>query len=77
MRFLSAAATTLTWLLWTLAKNPEVQEKLREELQEAGTWDSDEEDISLDRLNSLPFLEAVCVSHDFWCFFQKVSNCVN
>ncbi|KAH9821277.1 cytochrome P450 monooxygenase [Melampsora americana] len=54
------AATTLAWLFWTLAKNPSVQEKLRQELQEAGTWNNDEEDISFDRLNSLPFLEAVC-----------------
>ncbi|KAG0146478.1 hypothetical protein CROQUDRAFT_77651 [Cronartium quercuum f. sp. fusiforme G11] len=52
-------ATALTWLLWILAKHPEVQEKLRKELQESKT-DLNNGGQQSDKLTSLPFLDAVC-----------------
>ncbi|EGG00296.1 uncharacterized protein MELLADRAFT_93703 [Melampsora larici-populina 98AG31] len=40
-------ATALTWLLWTLAKHPDVQKRLRRELQEARVVTSDAPSIDL------------------------------
>lgn len=62
---LTAAATALTWLLWCLARNPEAQTRLRDELREAektGATEARGNQIAIDQLNSLTYLDAVCVS---------------
>ncbi|EGG12967.1 cytochrome P450 monooxygenase [Melampsora larici-populina 98AG31] len=54
-------ATSLTWMLWILAKHPDVQDKLRKELQEASAAASQgEEQIPIEQLTSLTYLDAVC-----------------
>ena len=59
--FLVAATDTtssaLNRILHLLALHPDVQDKLRKELEEAF---EDNEELTHDRLVSLPFLEAVC-----------------
>ncbi|KAI5478309.1 cytochrome P450, family 46, subfamily A (cholesterol 24(S)-hydroxylase) [Pseudohyphozyma bogoriensis] len=54
-------ATSLTWLLWTLARHPEVQTKLRAEIREARAKALSEgkEEIDSDDLSSLEYLDAV------------------
>lgn len=57
-RFLVAGhettSTSTTWCLYALAQAPDVQQKLREELQSIPT-----ENPTMDELNELPYLEAV------------------
>lgn len=51
----------LTWMLWILAKHPDIQKRLREELLEAHLALSEgEEQIPVEKLESLEFLDAVC-----------------
>lgn len=52
-------ASAMTWTLWLLAKHPEVQGRLRKEIQRA-RLDSDEAEIPIDELNKLPCLDAIC-----------------
>ncbi|KAH7101937.1 cytochrome P450 [Auriculariales sp. MPI-PUGE-AT-0066] len=47
-------ASTMTWALYTLATQSDVQQKLRDELMEVGS-----DMPSLEELNALPYLEAV------------------
>ncbi|WVQ74481.1 hypothetical protein IAR50_004082 [Cryptococcus sp. DSM 104548] len=47
-------STGLTWILYNLSQNPEVQERLRKEVQSVS-----EDRPSLDTLNTLPYMEAV------------------
>ncbi|KAH9819016.1 cytochrome P450 monooxygenase [Melampsora americana] len=54
-------ATSLTWMLWILAKHPDVQDKLRKELQEESAKPNEgEEQIPFEQLTSLTYLDAVC-----------------
>ncbi|EGG12968.1 cytochrome P450 monooxygenase [Melampsora larici-populina 98AG31] len=56
-----STANSLTWMLWILAKHPNVQDKLRKELQESSVASSEsEEEIPIEQLNSLTYLDAVC-----------------
>ena len=48
----------LARILHLLALNPDVQVKLRAELEEAR--DFDDQDLDYDKLTSLPYLDAVC-----------------
>ncbi|KAI0826389.1 cytochrome P450 [Irpex lacteus] len=55
-------ASTLTWLLWELAKHPEFQDKLRTEIQEKREEISllaDQAEFSVDDLEDMPFLQAL------------------
>ncbi|GAA5844473.1 hypothetical protein JCM9279_006317 [Rhodotorula babjevae] len=54
-------STALTWTLWMLAKAPEVQAKLREEVRAARAKSSSEglDDLDSRVLDSLPYLDAV------------------
>ena len=56
-------ANTLTWLLWELAKHPEIQDRLRLEIQEKRKRvlerDGEGIDFKLEDLESMPFLQAV------------------
>ena len=47
----------LSRILHLLALHPDIQDKLRQELKEAS---EDNEEMTHDRLVSLPFLDAVC-----------------
>ncbi|KAJ3756193.1 cytochrome P450 [Lentinula raphanica] len=51
--------SALSRLLFLLAKHPEVQEKLRQEVIEARR-NNNGEDLSYNEINSLPYLDAVC-----------------
>ncbi|MBW0552186.1 hypothetical protein O181_091901 [Austropuccinia psidii MF-1] len=58
-------ASALTWFLWILAKNPEIQNRLRQEIFNATPSSDDEiEDSkttwSLDQINGLSYLDAFC-----------------
>ncbi|KAK4057130.1 hypothetical protein OIO90_001625 [Microbotryomycetes sp. JL221] len=55
------SSTALTWLLWTLAQRRDVQDKLRAEVRQArmAAQADGEEELSLDRLNGLEYLDAV------------------
>ncbi len=65
-------ANTLTWMLWELAKHPDFQETLRDEIR-AKREDMNLRDVgdsaatcdfSMDDLESMPFLQAIVkVSH--------------
>ncbi|KAJ3767707.1 cytochrome P450 [Lentinula raphanica] len=52
-------SSALSRLLFLLAKHPEVQEKLRQEVIEARR-NNNGEDLSYNEINSLPYLDAVC-----------------
>ncbi|GAA5968939.1 hypothetical protein JCM3765_002935 [Sporobolomyces pararoseus] len=54
-------STSLTWTLWTLARFPEKQTRLRQEIREARKKAKSEglEEIESDDLNALPYLDAV------------------
>ena len=52
----SQTAATLTFVVYLLAQHPEVQEKLREELNTARK----DGELSYDDLVNLPYLDAVC-----------------
>ncbi|GAA5911789.1 cytochrome P450 [Sporobolomyces salmoneus] len=54
-------STSLTWTLWTLARYPEKQSKLREEIREARKAAKSKglEEIESDDLAALPYLDAV------------------
>ena len=59
------SSITLTWMLWLLAKNPDVQDQLREELSTISCPDAFE-DLSVDEIDSLyggiselPYLDKV------------------
>ena len=56
-------STSLTWTLWTLARFPEKQTKLRQEIREARKKAKSDglEEIESDDLNALPYLDAVTV----------------
>lgn len=66
MNFLAAGhettATALQWAIYLLCKHPEVQERLREELQSSKLTNVRESfvDISSDDVDNLPYLGAVC-----------------
>ncbi|KAL8277160.1 hypothetical protein RQP46_010488 [Phenoliferia psychrophenolica] len=55
-------STALTWTLWTLARHPDVQDRLRKELRDARRKASEEgrTELESDELNSLKYLDAVC-----------------
>ncbi|KAL8277134.1 hypothetical protein RQP46_010462 [Phenoliferia psychrophenolica] len=55
-------STSLTWTLWTLARHPDVQDRLRKELRDARRKASEEgrSELESDELNSLKYLDAVC-----------------
>ena len=55
---LDTSATQLAVLMFFLAKNPEVQEKLEEEISDA-LAQSDEDELDYDKLQSLPYLDMV------------------
>ncbi|KAI2621394.1 cytochrome P450 [Hypomontagnella submonticulosa] len=64
MTFLAAGhettATAMTWAVYMLAKNPEMQKRLRAEIREKlPTLDSDRDISSLD-IDHMPYLNAVC-----------------
>lgn len=54
-------ANTLTWLLWELAKHPEVQDALRAEIAEKreGVTAAGAYDFTMEDLESMPLLQAV------------------
>ena len=63
-------ANTITWLLYELAKNPDIQNKLRIEIQEkrAEVMARGDQDFTLDDLESMELLQAaISVS----AFFRK------
>lgn len=47
---------TLSYTLWELARNPDKQSRLREELIDYGGRDPSYDDF----MNKLPYLDAVC-----------------
>ena len=53
-------ANTLTWYLWELAKHPEFQTKLREEIMavRANISTRGDSDLTIDDLDSMPLLQA-------------------
>ncbi|KAJ7234370.1 cytochrome P450 [Mycena haematopus] len=51
-------ATSLARILYLLAQNPDVQDRLRDELSQAKQQDAG--DINYDQLMQLPYLDAVC-----------------
>lgn len=59
------SSLSLTWTLWLLAKNPEVQDRLREELstipcpESFGDLSADEIDSLYDNISELPYLDKV------------------
>ncbi|KXJ88231.1 cytochrome P450 [Microdochium bolleyi] len=64
MTFLAAGhettATSMTWALYMLAKNPEMQQRLRDEVREhLPSMDSDQNVTSL-QIDHLPYLNAFC-----------------
>ena len=56
-------ANTLTWLLWELSKNTQLQDLLREEIrlkrQEIARKNGDRVDLNMEDLESMPFLQAL------------------
>lgn len=55
-------ASTLTWLLWELAKHPEFQDILRAEIQEKRAdinSRADQAEFSVDDMEDMPFLQAL------------------
>lgn len=54
-------ANTLTWLLWELSKQPALQHKLRQEIQEKRDELNERgaEDFSMEDLEGMPFLQAL------------------
>ncbi|KAI8445341.1 cytochrome P450 monooxygenase [Phakopsora pachyrhizi] len=52
-------SNAMNWALWLLAKNQSVQKKLREEILSAQATHMGEE-LSIEELNRLPYLDAVC-----------------
>ncbi|MBW0461204.1 hypothetical protein O181_000919 [Austropuccinia psidii MF-1] len=58
-------ASALTWFLWILAKNPEIQNRLRQEIFNATpssdeAMEESETTWSLEKINGLPYLDAFC-----------------
>ncbi|GAA6058936.1 hypothetical protein JCM10212_002888 [Sporobolomyces blumeae] len=54
-------STSLTWTLWTLARFPEIQSKLRDEIRQARRQAKEQglDEIESDALNAMPYLDAV------------------
>ena len=54
-------ANTLSWMLWELAKHPQIQEELRQEIagKRKSTTESGAYELTLEDLESLPVLQAV------------------
>lgn len=56
-------ANTLTWLLWELSKNTQLQDGLREEIrlkrQEIARKNRDRVDLNMEDLESMSFLQAL------------------
>lgn len=50
-------STALAWCLFALSQHPEVQSRLRNELLVA--FPDEEEEMTVESINSLPYLEAV------------------
>lgn len=57
------SSTAMLWTLWTLAKFPDVQQKVREEFQNARAVEGcqPEDTLTFETLNELSYLDAVCV----------------
>lgn len=53
---MDTTSSALSRILWLLSLNQDVQQKLREEIQEAQHHGQ----LSYDQLVSLPYLDAVC-----------------
>ncbi|KAK4051461.1 hypothetical protein OIV83_002945 [Microbotryomycetes sp. JL201] len=55
------SSTALTWLLWTLARHRDVQDRLRAEVRaaKAAAEADGENDLSLEQLNGLEYMDAV------------------
>ena len=56
--------TTLAFACYQLAKNPEIQERLREEVEEVSGGDMDEE-ITYEDLHNMTYLDQVQGSTDY------------
>lgn len=58
------SSTTLTWLLWRLSSQPQMQQRLREEFRAArrAAVEAGREEPTMDELEALPYLDAVVVS---------------
>ena len=56
---MDTTSNALSSILWRLAQNPKIQDRLRQEILQAKE-SYGEEDIPYDDLVSLPFLDAVC-----------------
>ena len=56
---MDTTSNALSSILWRLAQNPEIQDRLRQEILQAKELYGGE-DIPYDDLVSLPFLDAVC-----------------
>lgn len=57
------SSTTLTWLLYRLSSEPQMQARLRAEVREArrAAIEKGREEPSMDELEALPYLDAVVV----------------
>lgn len=51
-------ATTLSWVCYELAKNPEVQDKLRQEVDDI-VEQSDADDLNYDEVQKMPYMDQV------------------
>lgn len=57
---MDTTANSLARVLQLLSENPDVQEKLREEIVAAAEAEGHNGTIDFDRLMELPYLEAIC-----------------
>ncbi|KAI0765001.1 cytochrome P450 [Fomes fomentarius] len=57
---MDTTSNSIARILQILAENPDVQERLREEIVQAVEADGTEDTIEFDKLMALPYLEAVC-----------------
>jgi hypothetical protein len=68
-------STMLTWTLWTLARFPLIQARLRKEIRTArrNAKAAGQDELSSDELNGLEYLDAVTVRSLFIQFLRKCS----
>ena len=57
---MDTTANTLSRILELLAEHPEIQEKLREEINHAAESEGGDGLVDFDKLMGLPYLDAVC-----------------